>query len=131
MTEQSTTEQAQCPPKWEYRFSVKQTERHLIMDLNEAGREGWEAISISYNRDLKGVWMWNAWFKRPVGPWSNGPTGVASGATGADGQAAPQGPWKGFDLSDGDFDFKDEASPAPAPQPEQPEPAPEEPNPEG
>jgi hypothetical protein len=121
---------AHTPPKWEYRILVKQTDRQMLLDLNQFGREGWEAINLSYDKDLKGVMMWTGWLKRPVGVWSESAAApapitaaalpaaaAAAAAAPADGAetpvaaetAEPPKPTQiaGFDLPDGDFDLKD------------------------
>lgn len=114
---------AHTPPKWEYRLLIKQTDRQMLLDLNQFGREGWEALALSYDKDLKGVMMWTGWLKRPVGVWSESAAPAAPAAAAgpvaaapADGSATPSaevaeprkpGDIAGFDLPDGDFDFKD------------------------
>lgn len=109
--------------RWEYCFFIKQTEMYMMMELSDAGKDGWELVSISFNKDLKNVWNWTAFLKRPIGPWSEGPgvkaTTVNLGALRTPaGMAASEGPreptpeeaegMKGFDLGDGDFGFKEE-----------------------
>ena len=97
--------------RWEYAFVSKPLDYLLIGDLNELGQEGWEVISISYDKDLKGNWSWTAFLKRPLSetgeprPRSSGsPTASAGVPTSAPGSAVLQG----FDLPEGDFDFKEE-----------------------
>lgn len=112
--------------KWEYCFFIKQTEMYLMMELHDAGKEGWELVSVSFNKDLKNVWNWTAFLKRPIGPWSDTshkradagalrkpavlaempPEGAETPAE-PDAKPEPGGPLQGFDLSDGDFEFKD------------------------
>jgi hypothetical protein len=46
----------------------RKTEEYLIDDLNEAGQEGWELVSIEYRRDPGGMgesMIWTAFVKRP------------------------------------------------------------------
>ena len=52
--------------QWEYAFVSKPLDYLLIGGLNELGRDGWETISISYNKDLKGNWAWTAFLKTPA-----------------------------------------------------------------
>jgi hypothetical protein len=117
--------------KWEYRFFVKQTESYILTDLIEAGREGWELVSAVYRQDLKGIWCWTAFLKRPL--LDGATSALRPAAAMAAGQASEQAPaepkaWKGFDLSDGDFGFLEERpaeqQPQPTEQPEQKEEAP-------
>lgn len=90
--------------RWEYCFTAWQTEKNLIADLNKLGDVGWEAIDISYNKDAKAIWWWTAFLKRRLAPGetSTGETGVAGAQ-----KAASQEPLSGFDLPDGDFEFKE------------------------
>jgi len=92
--------------KWEYRFTVKQTERHMITELNELGREGWEVITVSYNKDMKGVWCWTAFMKRPFTGTAFAPAPVPGQDQSQESPPADGGP-QGFDLSEGDFGFKE------------------------
>jgi len=97
--------------KWEYKFSNKQTEKHMLLELSELGAEGWEAFSLSYNKDVKGIWCWTAWLRRPAGAAAHAPTAHVAHAVEATpvAEAASAGGTSpaGFDLSDGDFDFKE------------------------
>lgn len=108
---------AHSPTKWEYRVLVKQTDRQMLLEINQMGKDGWEAIAMSYDKDLKGVWNWTGWLKRPAGGWSEegrpaAMTGVLNAPAGSAGpsetvtEGAPS-PNDGFDLSDGDFELKD------------------------
>lgn len=92
---------------WEYRFLSKQNEKHLLVELNEIGREGWELVSINYAKDLKGVWNWTAFAKRPyTGPAPRPKAGESAAATPAASGEQTAGV-EGFDLGDGDFALKD------------------------
>ncbi len=92
--------------RWEYSFIIRQTERNLMADLNKIGPEGWEAISISYNKDLKGIWSWTAWLKRYLPP---GATPITEYENVVDRQVTEKKEaLAGFELPDGDFEFKDE-----------------------
>ena len=110
MTESS----ARPATKWEYRFLVKQTDRQMLLEMSQIGQQGWEAIGLTYDKDLKGVMNWTCWLKRPAGVAAEGthatvaaPATAASPATSA--HATVEGPKQpeGFDLSDGDFGLKD------------------------
>jgi len=100
-----TDEPVKSLPKWEYMVTTKQTERHMILELKQLGFHGWEALSITYNKDLKDCWCWTAWLKRP---WTGlaDTTGELSGEQSQTGEAE-KAPLSGFDLSEGDFEFKD------------------------
>ena len=108
------TESSASPAtKWEYRLMVKQTDRQMLLELNQFGREGWEAITMSYDKDLKGVMQWTCWLKRPAVAAAEVAPATAATATAAApataGQSTGEGPKPsdGFDLSDGDFGLKD------------------------
>jgi hypothetical protein len=114
MSESSATQ-------WEYRMLVKQTDRQMLLELNQIGHDGWEAIALSYDKDLKGVMNWTCWLKRPcvarpaappaaAAPVAADPSATPAAAPGAAPAAEPApGPNQppGFDLSDGDFGLKD------------------------
>ena len=94
--------------KWEYRFLVKQTDRQMLLELTHIGQEGWEAIALSYDKDLKGVMNWTCWLKRPggVAAEETHATVARPAAATHDTVEGPKQPL-GFDLSDGDFGLKD------------------------
>jgi hypothetical protein len=110
---------AHTPPKWEYRLVVKQTDRQMFLELNQFGREGWEAINLSYDKDLKGVMNWTCWLKRPLGVWSDSEGVAAASVTSMlnatasmpNSSEAPEAPKTetvaGFDLPEGDFELRD------------------------
>ena len=98
---------AQAPPKWEYRFLVKQTDRQMLLELNHIGRDGWEAIALSYDKDLKGVMNWTCWLKRPSGAWSEAGAKAVTASADATTETRKPGDVPGFDLPDGDFELKD------------------------
>lgn len=110
MTESS----ARPATNWEYRLMVKQTDRQMLLELNQFGQQGWEAITMSYDKDLKGVMQWTCWLKRPAGVAAEpaqatvaAPATVATPAMAThDTAGGPKQP-DGFDLSDGDFGLKD------------------------
>lgn len=101
--------------KWEYRIVNKHTESTLLGELNEVGKAGWELVSASYNKDLKGVTAWTAILKRPLVPKSDGATEAEAMST-----PTPQAvddsakTLQGFDLSGDEFTFK---MPEPLPRP--------------
>ncbi len=56
-----------APEKWQYMTLTRRTESFLIKDLNDAGKEGWELVSITYHREVKGqgeTMCWTAFVKR-------------------------------------------------------------------
>jgi hypothetical protein len=97
-----------CTQRWEYAQLSRQTEKNLVFALNKLGVLGWEAISVSFNQDLKGIWAWTAFIKRPLAPGAM-PTGDVLDAL--DGTVS-EGPDKkqalsGFAIPEGDFELKD------------------------
>ena len=73
---------------WEYRSCTKQSDAYLLQELNEAGKEGWELVSASFSKDLKGNWAWTAILKRPLEATAPA-TAAASTAAAAKSTAAP------------------------------------------
>lgn len=51
--------------RWEYMEVTAKSEGYLIQDLNEAGQQGWELISMIHGKDRKGDVAWTAFLKRP------------------------------------------------------------------
>jgi hypothetical protein len=106
------TQAVHAHQKWEYRAFTKQTEIYLLTELGEAGRDGWEMVSVSYNKDLKGIWGWTAFLKRPIVHGEVSPAKHAVGAAvPAEGQTAPaqpaaEDPMRGFQMTGDDFQFK-------------------------
>jgi hypothetical protein len=89
--------------QWQYCFFNKQTENYLLNEMNNLGLGGWEVVSINYAKDLKGVWVWTAWMKRPsVAAQAGDAAAKAAGVGAKEEKKALQG----FDLTDGDFGFK-------------------------
>ena len=100
--------------QWEYHFVSKPLDYLLVGDLNELGKDGWEAFSISYNKDLKGNWSWTAFFKRPLAEGGKAEVVVRT-ATTAGGSPSAQTRQsaasagqkaKAFEMPDGDFNFQ-------------------------
>jgi hypothetical protein len=94
--------------RWEYAQLCRQTEKNLVFALNRLGVLGWEAISISFNQDLKGIWAWTAFIKRPLAPGAEPSGDILDALDGL----TPEGQEKkkaltGFELPEGDFDLKD------------------------
>jgi len=79
-----------------------------MLELNQIGHQGWEAIALSYDKDAEGVMNWTCWLKRPAGVAAEDThAAVATPAAAThDTVAGPKQP-DGFDLSDGDFGLKD------------------------
>jgi len=121
MTETTTVQGTQV---WEYDSLTRKSDAYLLKDLNEFGKEGWELVSTTYHKDMKGNLVWTAIVKRPCAgvPVAAAPAAEpaaaaapqaaadpAAPAAGAQPAAAPKEGYQpaGFDLTDGDFDFKD------------------------
>ena len=93
--------------KWEYRIVNKHTEATLLSELNDVGKAGWELVTASYNKDLKGTTAWTAILKRPLAQQDGGaPTAeaIAEPALQTTDDAAKA--LQGFDLSGDEFEFK-------------------------
>ena len=61
----------QAQQMWEYVSVNRKTEEFLIEELNEKGKAGWELVSVTYHKDLKGIgesFSWSAFMKRPLVP---------------------------------------------------------------
>lgn len=109
---------------WEYRIVNRQMETALLAELNDAGREGWELVTATYNKDLKGISAWNAILKRPLAqPGDHSPASASSEATAGPAAKvqAPHKPLDGFDLSGDEFTFQ---IPEPLKRPDEPDKAP-------
>ena len=106
------TQTVHAHQKWEYRAFTKQTEIYLLTELGEAGRDGWELVSVSYNKDLKGIWGWTAFLKRPLIRGEVSPArhtadaAISAGADPAAAQSAAEDPMRGFETTGDDFQFK-------------------------
>ncbi len=97
-----------CTQRWEYAQLCRQTEKNLIFALNKLGVLGWEAISVSFNQDLKGIWAWTAFLKRPLAPGAVPTDDINDVLDGI----SPEGQGKkdalsGFALPEGDFELRD------------------------
>ncbi len=90
--------------QWQYTFVNKQTENYLLNELNNMGLGGWEVISINYAKDLKGIWVWTAWMKRPTVAAAAGDAAAKAAGVGAKEEKEAL---QGFDLAEGDFGFKE------------------------
>ena len=51
--------------KWEYMELTRKTESYLLSEINEFGQHGWELVSVTHGKDLKGELSWTAFLKRP------------------------------------------------------------------
>lgn len=99
--------------KWEYFGLTRKTETYLCKDLNTAGQEGWELVSIDYCKDVKGEMSWTAFLKRPFSPDappppSFGQIGMEFDDPAAQAEAQRQKPADqsgGFDLSGDSFEI--------------------------
>jgi len=110
---------------WEYQGITRASDDALIAALNEAGKEGWELVSASPSRDLKGIMCWTAVLKRPVGGAAGASPGIEAGAarsvpSGAATAASSAGV-SAFSEEETDFDLN---LPKPAARSSAPEPKP-------
>lgn len=106
---------------WEYRIVNRQTEATLLAELNEAGKAGWELVTASYNKDLKGITAWTAILKRPLAQphaETHAPAAEAipQSETKVENPAAKS--LEGFDLSGDEFTFQ---MPEPLKRPNEPD----------
>jgi hypothetical protein len=97
-----------CLQRWEYASLCRQTDKNLVAVLNKVGVLGWEAISASFNKDLKGIWAWTAFLKRPLAPGAVPTDNINDVLDGV----APEGQetkdvLARFELPEGDFELKD------------------------
>ncbi len=105
-----------APQKWEYFGLTRKTETYLCKDLNAAGQEGWELVTIDYCKDVKGEMSWTAFLKRPFSPDATPPLpfgqiGMEFDDTPAQAEDQSQEPGdesQGFDLSGESFDIAEE-----------------------
>ena len=51
--------------KWEYMELTRKTETYLLSEINDCGQHGWELVSVTHGKDLKGDLSWTAFLKRP------------------------------------------------------------------
>ena len=114
MAENSTPEDL---TRWEYRTMSRKTEEYLVDDLNEAGTEGWELVTIEYRRDPGGMgdsMLWTAFIKRPY----TGERPVQASHTRVhEDEVAKKRQFAATTLDDGEIEFKfqDEEPATPAP----------------
>jgi hypothetical protein len=101
----------QAQQRWEYMAVTKRSDVYLAKEMNEAGQSGWELVSVSQAKDMKGEMAWTAFLKRPAA--AQAPTASAEGQpAGATSQPAmkpekeePADSGK-FDLSGDEFEIK-------------------------
>lgn len=113
MTKQAIVNSRQ---KWEYFGLTRKTESYLCKDLNAAGQDGWELVTIDYCKDLKGEMSWTAFLKRPVLPDAPPPPAFGqigmefndTAAPAGEQSQEPSGESLGFDLSGESFDIAEE-----------------------
>ncbi|RMF99910.1 MAG: hypothetical protein D6741_07670 [Planctomycetota bacterium] len=70
----SATHVIHSAQRWEYLTLTRKSEQFLVNDLNVHGQEGWELVSASYYKDMKGAMVWTAFLKRPCGAKKVAPT---------------------------------------------------------
>ena len=98
--------------KWEYMVITRRSDTYLEKELNEFGQSGWELVSVSQAKDMKGELSWTAFVKRPAVPQSH-PALTPEQAVGAGSQPSPEAAEvdasspEGFDLSGDEFDIKE------------------------
>jgi hypothetical protein len=90
--------------QWQYTFVTKQTDSYLLYELTPMGLAGWELVSINFAKNVKGIWEWTAWLKRPVMAAEAGDAAAKAAGVGTQEQKQAL---QGFDLGDGDFGFKE------------------------
>jgi hypothetical protein len=90
--------------KWEYLALTRKSESYLIGEINLLGQDGWELVSVFYYKDMKGLWCWTGFLKRPSTGQAAPPPPVPV-AEKAEASAAPEGsaPADGFDLDGDEF----------------------------
>lgn len=104
----------QAQQKWDYCFENRKTENSLTVALNELGQQGWELVSVSHHKDLKGEQCWTAFLKRPSVGQNAAATKTAAATTTNGGSSLPTAAKlpdfesKGFDLSENEFKLKEE-----------------------
>ena len=98
--------------KWEHLVLTRKSETYLVSEVNLLGQEGWEMVSVFYYKDMKGLWCWTGFLKRPC-------TGLAPAAAGTEKASSPaaQPPKEpegapaasdGFDLGGDEFKVRSE-----------------------
>jgi hypothetical protein len=55
----------QAQQKWEHLALTRKSETYLVGEINVLGQEGWELVSAFYYKDMKGLWCWTGFLKRP------------------------------------------------------------------
>jgi len=113
------------PRKWEYTTLIRLTEPALLRELNAAGQEGWELTNVLHYKDIKGKASWIGFLKRPCTGQPSQPAAEPTAAAVAEVQPPTEadetpGGTLGFDLSEGDFEFKDEPAPEPVAEVQEP-----------
>ena len=95
--------------KWEYATLIRRTDTALLAELNVSGQEGWELITVLNYKDMKGTTSWIGFLKRPSTGQPPTPVAQAGPAVHKPAQGdETQADARGFDVSDGDFEFKDQ-----------------------
>jgi hypothetical protein len=96
---------------WEYHCTSRTTETYLVHELNTLGGAGWELISTTQHKNVKGALVWTAFLKRPyVGPKPEKADSTRHELAAAEPNAHPAEETTtspGFDLSETDFEVKD------------------------
>ncbi len=100
--------------RWEYQSITRRTEGYLADELNTLGQDGWELVSITHGKDLKGEVFWAAFVKRPLALQAR--AGAAQERAAAAQRQSPVEAAKtepaeageGFDLSGEEFQIKEE-----------------------
>jgi hypothetical protein len=95
----------QAQQKWEYLALTRKSETYMLAEINVLGQDGWELVSVFYYKDMKGLWCWTAFLKRPSTGQAPTPTPVAAAEepeapVAASPQPTPAG---GFDLDGDEF----------------------------
>ena len=98
--------------KWEYTTMTRVNDAAFLGELRVLGREGWELVSVQYYKDAKANMAWTGFLKRPDSgqavPAAEQQKAAEVAVQSAHKTAAGSPDAKGFDLSDGEFNFKTE-----------------------
>jgi hypothetical protein len=108
----------QAQQKWEYLGLTRKSVTYLVGEINVFGQEGWELVSVFYYKDMKGLWCWTGFLKRPCTGQSSTPAGIEQAELPADEPPTTDQPPKkteeppasseGFDLGGDEFKIHSE-----------------------
>jgi hypothetical protein len=55
----------QAQQRWDNSVISRRSETALLNEVNQAGQQGWEMVTVMYYKDRKGEMLWTAFLKRP------------------------------------------------------------------